>query len=251
MKQLTEQEQSVFWNAKAKNFPRYEDKSDNYESGMLRRIENLGVDFHGRSILDVGCGSGMYTIRLAKMALSVTALDVSEEMLSILNHDAKTQGVDNIRTVLSGWDSFTPEKHDIAFCSMTPAIHSDSARAKLTASAKECAVYMGFDGVKDSDLLNHLHPLFGVKQKEFKDASLMRDWLSANSISYREDVVEGTWVKIRDEESTVDDAEAMLSTFRIEPDREIIRRAIQKFSNGDGTFTENITYRIGIIVWSE
>ena len=252
MNHLTNEEQSAFWNAKSQVFPRYEDKEDNYEGGMLRRIENLGVDFRGKSILDVGCGTGMYTIRLGKTASRITALDISKEMLDILNFDAKANGVSNITTVHSGWDSFqTDVSHDIAFCSMTPAIMYEGARRKLTDMAGEQAVYMGFDGVMQSDVLDHLYPLFGIEQRDFSDAKLMRQWLKDNGYSYRDDVAEGEWVVMRSKELMVENAAAMLSTYRIEPDRELISRNIEKFRNDDGTYTDRVAYRIGVIVWSK
>lgn len=252
MNHLTKEEQAAFWNAKSQVFPRYEDKIDNYEGGMLLKIENLDVDFNGRSILDVGCGTGMYTIRLAKAARSITGLDISEEMLAILRHDAEQYGISNIKTVHAGWDDFEiTEPHDIAFCSMTPAVQSDHARRKLTDCASEHSVYMGFDGLMCSDVLNRLYPLFGLKQREFADASAMRIWLRQNGIKFRDDRAEGEWVTKRTPEMLVENAAAMLSTYRINPDKELIRDNIEIFRNEDGTYTDRVIYKIGVIVWSK
>ena len=90
-----------FWNCRAASFPRYEAGDDNYEARMLRLARENGVDFCGKTVLDVGSGSGMYTIRLAQEAASVTAVDISDEMLRILMQDAAAQGLDNIRPVVS------------------------------------------------------------------------------------------------------------------------------------------------------
>lgn len=85
---------------------------------MLRLARENGVDFCGKTVLDVGCGSGMYTIRLAQQAAMVTALDISEEMLRILMQDAAAQGLANIRPVLSDWQHFAPaERFQIVFAS--------------------------------------------------------------------------------------------------------------------------------------
>ena len=121
-----------FWNSRAESFPRYEAGADTYEGRMLRLARSNGVDFHGKSILDVGCGSGMYTIRLAQEAASVTAVDISDEMLRILMQDAAAQGLANIRPVLSDWEHFAlEERFQIVFASMTPALSDDAAREKL------------------------------------------------------------------------------------------------------------------------
>ena len=55
-----------FWDRKARTFPRFSEGEDNYEAGILRRVREHGVDFRDATVLDVGCGSGMYTIRLAR-----------------------------------------------------------------------------------------------------------------------------------------------------------------------------------------
>ena len=118
-----------FWNNRAASFPRFEAGDDTYEARMLRLARENGVDFCGKTVLDVGCGSGMYTIRLAQQAASVTALDISDEMLRILMQDAAAQGLANIRPVCSDWEHFAPaERFQIVFASMTPALTDDAAR---------------------------------------------------------------------------------------------------------------------------
>ena len=67
--------QKDFWNKRAKTFPRYSPDEDSYEAGMLQMARENGVVFKDKTILDVGCGCGMYTIRLAMEGRQVTALD--------------------------------------------------------------------------------------------------------------------------------------------------------------------------------
>ncbi|WP_287583046.1 class I SAM-dependent methyltransferase [Candidatus Borrarchaeum sp.] len=52
------------------------------------------------TILDVGCGTGMSSIELAKMSAKVVALDINQTFLDILRNNAAAQGVaDNIQTI--------------------------------------------------------------------------------------------------------------------------------------------------------
>ena len=52
------------------------------------------------AILDVGCGTGMSSIELAKMSAKVVALDINQTFLDILRNNAAAQGVaDNIQTI--------------------------------------------------------------------------------------------------------------------------------------------------------
>lgn len=47
-------------------------------------IENQGVDFAGLSILDIGAASGIFTIPFAEKGASVTAVEPSELLVSLM-----------------------------------------------------------------------------------------------------------------------------------------------------------------------
>lgn len=48
----------------------------------------------GMKILDVGCGTGNFSIKLAKMGCKVIGIDISEEMLNIAKEKAKKEALD-------------------------------------------------------------------------------------------------------------------------------------------------------------
>lgn len=52
-----------------------------------------------KSLLDVGCGVGSITTKIAKKLTTVYALDYSETMLELLSENMKKTGVENIITV--------------------------------------------------------------------------------------------------------------------------------------------------------
>ncbi|MGG0656613.1 class I SAM-dependent methyltransferase [Rummeliibacillus pycnus] len=65
------------------------------DSSWIQKINEI-CDVNGKSVLDIGCGGGIYTKALADMgALTVTALDFSEQMLSTAKGNCK--GYPNIR----------------------------------------------------------------------------------------------------------------------------------------------------------
>ena len=51
------------------------------------------------TVLDIGCGEGTITRKIAKKAKSVTGIDKSELMLEELNKKAKEENIKNIRTI--------------------------------------------------------------------------------------------------------------------------------------------------------
>jgi hypothetical protein len=90
---------------------------DDYISKMLDRIE-VKPDW---TVLDIGCGPGTLTIPLAQKAKSVTALDISSEMLKNLKLNAEKIGLGNILYLNSSWqDAFAggqAVKHDVVVAS--------------------------------------------------------------------------------------------------------------------------------------
>ncbi len=119
------------------------DKED-YISKVLARIEIKP----GWTVLDIGCGPGSLAIPLAKKARSVTALDISSEMLKYLKENAAAAGVDNIKSIHSSWeDALSGEKvgkHDVVVASrsLTP-VDIRQAMSGLDSSARR-AVYITF-----------------------------------------------------------------------------------------------------------
>jgi ferredoxin len=252
MEHLGHSEKKEFWNKKAQEFPRYENREGNYELGILDRMRKMGVDFKGKTVIDAGCGTGMYVLHIAQEAASVLGVDISDDMLHFLNEDAAANGITNVTTMRSDWNEFQPDrKFDIAFCTMSPALRTSEARKKLHDCATGCVVYMGFDGLRSSDVLAHLCPLFGITPKVFCDAHKMRAWLDENGIAYRCENVEGEWKHTKSLDELTESAMNMLSAYEVPIDRNVVRANLEKFRNGDGTYTETVKYRSAIIVWDK
>jgi len=76
----------------------YKRWSNNYDTDLpylfeaeMNRVFPLLGEIRGKNILDLGCGTGRYSILLAKKGANVTAVDFSREMLNIAKNKAKNQ----------------------------------------------------------------------------------------------------------------------------------------------------------------
>ncbi|MDY0234799.1 MAG: methyltransferase domain-containing protein [Gudongella sp.] len=70
----------------------------------------------GMKILDVGCGTGNFSIKLAEMGCKVIGIDKSEEMLYIAREKAKSKGLDIDFHIMDVYDiEFSDESFDAVF----------------------------------------------------------------------------------------------------------------------------------------
>ena len=131
--------QKELWNKRAGSFSERINRvmdgkedldKDDYISKMLEKIEVKPV----WSVLDIGCGPGTLTIPLAKKAKSVTALDISSEMLKHVRSNALKNKLTNICYINAAYqDAFKEnlvEKVDVVVASRS--MMSVDMRATLT-----------------------------------------------------------------------------------------------------------------------
>ncbi|WP_331281329.1 class I SAM-dependent methyltransferase [Paenibacillus sp. UNC451MF] len=98
----------------------YQQEADKYhlmiskQKPLLSTIEEL-VGLEGLDILDLGAGSGRFTVELASKAKSIVALDHSEAMLKIAANRLQEEGYTHWRTVVADHRSLPLEDHSVDF----------------------------------------------------------------------------------------------------------------------------------------
>lgn len=130
--------QKALWDRRAESFDKRINRvkkgdpldKDDYISKMLDRIE---VE-PGATVLDIGCGPGTLTIPLARKAGSVTALDISSEMLKRLKANADESNLTNIRYLNAPWQEALTDgragRHDVVVASRS--LMSGNMREAMT-----------------------------------------------------------------------------------------------------------------------
>lgn len=87
---------------------RYDRKEDAGSSAELELLIRLGLT-EASQVLDLGAGTGQFTLAAAPVSGRVVAVDVSPVMLTILNSKVRDAGLKNVQIVQSGF--LTYEHH--------------------------------------------------------------------------------------------------------------------------------------------
>ena len=92
---------------------RWKKGADSSRQFMIDSVQTIP----GATLLDVGAGTGAWSLMLAPFARSVTALDNSKAMLDVLRTEIREAGIANIDILQASWPCENVDKHDIVFCS--------------------------------------------------------------------------------------------------------------------------------------
>lgn len=102
-------------------------------SKTLKRIGLLA----NHTICDIGAGSGIFTLPAARITKNkVYALEISDEMLSVIGDKAKAEGYTNIELVKVKGESFGLADHSIDIALMVTVLHEIRDKAVMLAEIK-------------------------------------------------------------------------------------------------------------------
>jgi len=68
------------------------------------------------TIIDIGAGSGRWTIPLSKKAKKITAIEPSKEMRNLLSKKINSAHLNNVQIVPTNWEEAVVEPHDVTVC---------------------------------------------------------------------------------------------------------------------------------------
>ncbi|MEK6287080.1 MAG: methyltransferase domain-containing protein [Acidobacteriota bacterium] len=82
------------WNACGEAFDRFTSAEDSFSDNIERpAIKQLIGDITGARLLDLGCGSGTYSLWFAELGAQVVGLDISQTMISLAQAKASERGL--------------------------------------------------------------------------------------------------------------------------------------------------------------
>jgi SAM-dependent methyltransferase len=126
-----------FWNGRADSFNQNLKDKEKKTSILIESMMERNILHHKAKVLDIGCGPGTHSIPMAEKCQEVFSMDISENMLKILQDKATKLGLENVHPMKVNWVDINLEekqwdkKFDLVFASMSPAIHNYETLKKM------------------------------------------------------------------------------------------------------------------------
>lgn len=93
MEKIGEKSDENSWDKKSESYAKFSGEPGSFGKRVFEILRGWGVSFAGKSVLDVGAGTGVYSLYLASLGAKVTAIDSSEGMLRELRRSAEEFGI--------------------------------------------------------------------------------------------------------------------------------------------------------------
>ncbi|WP_298959995.1 class I SAM-dependent methyltransferase [uncultured Campylobacter sp.] len=100
MEKIGEKSDKNSWDKKSESYAKFSGEPGSFGKRVFEILHSWGVSFAGKSVLDVGAGTGVYSLYLASLGAKVTAIDSSEGMLRELRRSAEEFGI-SLQNVLN------------------------------------------------------------------------------------------------------------------------------------------------------
>lgn len=100
MEKIGEKSDENSWDKKSESYAKFSGEPGSIGKRVFEILRGWDVSFAGKSVLDVGAGTGVYSLYLASLGAKVTAIDSSEGMLRELRRSAEEFGI-SLQNVLN------------------------------------------------------------------------------------------------------------------------------------------------------
>lgn len=116
-------------------------------SKFLKLISDNNMIASDFQVLDVGCGTGKYSIALSNLCKKIIGIDLSPKMIENANKNKEEYKMSNVEFYCGDWSDMDlgergfGNRFDLVFAHMTPAVNSADTFEKLSkASRKYCVL---------------------------------------------------------------------------------------------------------------
>ena len=239
------------WNRRAFAFDRPVcDDSDPFYR-LVKDTARPDRDF--TDMLDIGCGTGTYSLCFADDVRSIRGVDVSERMIALANGKAESMGVDNAVFSILDWDTADVSRlgrFPLTIAHMTPAIHDGSTLAKMLSVSSGWCFVAGYIS-RENRTWDRIYRIYGTpKRKEHTKLTDIQSTLwdlgkIPHLAQFRRRVTR-TWSCEQAETFYI---EAVRGFMEPDPEKEIQLKEWIRSESPNGIFREESDPVIGVVYW--
>ena len=198
----------ILWDEKCKYYPKFR-QNMKFENEILDLAEDFGLKFSGANVLDIGAGTGIYSLNLAIRGAKVTALDISQNMLNQLENSAKFHQISGVKTIKADFADFNTHKEgnefDILTSFFSPAISRENVYEKLIQTPKIGLCLLSWAGKRESEILNASFGVVGEKFVAHNGLEKFKEFLNGKKIEFKSEIFNKVSERKRPFEETLRD----------------------------------------------
>lgn len=192
-KKIPSVDNRIFWENKALTYPLpFEKKTFFQTNRIIGLMEKRGVSIEGSRILDIGCGPGTFALPLALRGASVTALDISHNMLRRLSGGERQMGlkIPGVETVRASWKHIDPVKaglsgrFDIVLSALSIAVETEKGIRKMEQCSRQWCVCIAAGKIRHRSVCRTILQMFGAPLDPRPDIRVIRDMVERMGRTY-------------------------------------------------------------------
>lgn len=245
-----------YWKERAQSFPRPSQKPERAKSRLIiERIKAMGVAVAGTRILEIGCGTGLMTLPLAGEAEQVTALDLSHEMLAILEDELTAAGLSNVVLRRGSWQSFDPRAKglgrswDSVWAVRSTAVNNLEDLERMEQCAKTWCVFAGAEAIaRRPSVIEDLLACHGIPSILSPSPSDVCGMLEQRGRKPARETIRLTWKRKCSVEECLKGLTRHVELYDASPQRAVIEEALRAQCPG-GLLELTNRVVLGLVVW--
>jgi SAM-dependent methyltransferase len=246
---------SAFWDRMALHYPLpFDEKNLVDVRRVLSLVRNRGVEISRAAILDIGCGTGIYTLPLAREAAMVTGLDDSEKMIALMKKVIADTGMQNVRPVSASWKNIDisaldfEKAFDIAWISMSPAVQTRQDFEKMERCARKWCVYIGWGRKRQNALMEEVFKSHGLRYGPPPGVGAAFNLLVHSGKTPSLDYFETSWDWDGTPEDALEDMVCFIEMQGARARRDLIQKVLARHER-DGLISHATDVEEGLMVW--
>ncbi|PSM53005.1 SAM-dependent methyltransferase [Campylobacter blaseri] len=235
------------WDKKSKTYNKFSGNLNDFQKKFFKVLDEFGVDFKGKTMIDIGCGTGAYTLYLARLCKNILGIDSSIKMLEELEKSAKEFNITNVKTKNFSFDEFeSSDKFDIAFLTMSPALQTKEHFQKFI-DLGELKIYLNWYKPRHSTLLEPFFKKYG-KNSLTNRTSMLKSYLEISKIPYKSEILTEMRIQNRSYEEAVENVLWHLDINNLNFNEDEVKDEIKAMLEG-GFIKDTINSKMQLLVF--